>query len=69
MTLRLVHPAQQGTRLSWRDSLFEQVEHVADAHHAPAELIPLPETREQEWPALPVDAAADARQDAGGAAC
>lgn len=49
MTLRIVHPKQQGARLSWSDSMFEQVEQVPP----PAiEEIPLPEVTELEWPQL-----------------
>lgn len=49
MTLRLVHPAQQGSRLPWTDSLFQQVESVQpDA----LEQIPVPEATESDWAAF-----------------
>lgn len=49
MTLRIVHPAQQGSRLPWSDSLFEQVEHVQPV---PVEALPVPEVTELQWPQL-----------------
>lgn len=52
MTLRLVHPMQQGSRLSWRDSLFETVPMVSAEDTQPAELVPVPEVAELEWPAF-----------------
>lgn len=49
MTLRLVHPAQQGSRLPWTDSLFEQVEYVEPVA---TEVIPQPEVTELQRPEL-----------------
>lgn len=52
MTLRLVHPAQQGSRISWLDSLFQQVDRVEFADTVPAEQVPQPEVSELTWPEL-----------------
>ena len=54
MTLRIVHPSQQGARLSWSDSLFELVEQVPppaieEVAQAP---LPQPEVSELQWPQL-----------------
>lgn len=51
MTLRIVHPAQQGSRVSWFDSLFDKVEPVDFADTVPME-VPQPEATELEWPQL-----------------
>lgn len=49
MSLRIVHPSQQGFRLSPLDTLFQQVDAIAPE---PIEQIPVPEVTEMEWPAL-----------------
>lgn len=52
MTLRLVHPAQQGSRISWFDSLFQQVDRADFADTLPMEQPPQPEVTELSWPEL-----------------
>lgn len=52
MTLRIVHPLQQGARLAWSDSMFEQVDYVEHKPPAQIEEIPQPEVRELQWPQL-----------------
>ena len=51
MTLRLVHPAQHGSRIGWLDSLFQQVDRVEFADTVPME-VAQPEARELTWPEL-----------------
>lgn len=46
MSLRIVHPSQQGFRLSPLDTLFQQVDAIAPQ---PIEQIPVPEVSELEW--------------------
>ena len=48
MSHRVIHPAQQGARLSWLNDLFEQVP-ALDAAPAVRELIPVPEAVESEF--------------------
>lgn len=55
MTLRLVHPAQKGSRLSERDGLFETVP-LVEQRAEPVEQIPVPEVCEIGWPPLIFDA-------------
>jgi hypothetical protein len=50
--LRIVHPRQQGSRLSQFDSLFEQVERVAAFSTHAQESVPVPDVRELEFPVL-----------------
>ena len=52
MTLRIVHPRQQGARLAWSDSMFEQVDYVEHTPPAQIEEIPQPEVSELQWPQL-----------------
>lgn len=52
MTLRIVHPRQQGARLAWSDSMFEQVDYVEHKPPAQIEEIPQPVVRELQWPQL-----------------
>lgn len=47
MSLRIVHPSQQGCRLSPLDTLFQQVDSIAPE---PIEQIPVPEVTELQWP-------------------
>ena len=52
MTLRIVHPRQQGARLAWSDSMFERVESIEQPAPAAIEEIPQPEVTELQWPQL-----------------
>lgn len=64
MTLRIVHPRQQGARLAWSDSMFEQVDYVEHTPPAQIEEIPQPEVSELQWPQL-VGLVASAPETAG----